>query len=172
MTAASESTDRRSKPTRGLRSIAAAVDRVARPMLRRRGMAAARILTDWAEIVGPDLAAYSLPERLVPGAHGHGGTLHVRVSGGLAIELQHLEPLVVERINSHFGYKAVAGLRLVQGPLPRANVSPPVARRPIPAAEDAALTARLEGIADTDLRDALAGLGRAMLSRGEPPTEE
>ena len=45
--------------------------------------------------------------------------MHLRVaSGGLAMELQHFEPVLVERINAYFGYPAVARVKLIQGPLP------------------------------------------------------
>ena len=40
-------------------------------------------------------------------------------SGSIAVELQHLEPVLLERINSYFGYKAVEKVRLIQAPLER-----------------------------------------------------
>ncbi len=159
-----------------MRALAAAVAKVAKPALRRRGLAAGRVVADWPEIVGAELAAQCLPERLVSGgpehgATGHGGSkqggvLHIRVAGPLATELQHLEPLVVEKINTYFGYRAVDRLRLIQGPMPK---RPP---RPAPAqpardsamgeASRAEIDARLGTMADGALRAALGRLGRAV----------
>ena len=111
-------------PHYGLRALGETVDAVARPMLGRRGFAGSRVVAEWASIVGEHLAARSLPERVTRPADGRGGgTLHVRVaSGALAVELQHLEPLIVERINTYFGYLAVARLKLVHGPIPERRV--------------------------------------------------
>src|SRR5512144_3159687 len=101
-------------PHYGLRALGETVDAVARPMLGRRGFAGGRVVAEWGSIVGEHLAARSLPERVTRPADGRGGgTLHVRVaSGALAVELQHVEPVIIERINTYFGYRAVARLRL------------------------------------------------------------
>ena len=101
----------------GLRALGETVSAVAAPMLGRRGFAGTRVVAEWPSIVGDQLAGRSLPERVVraPGGRG-GGTLHVRISSGsLALELQHLEPLIVERINTYFGYQAVTGLKMLMG---------------------------------------------------------
>ncbi len=164
----------------GMRALAASIARVAKPALRRRGLAAGRVVADWPEIVGAELAAQCLPERLVSDGPGHGatgpggakrgGVLHIRVAGPLATELQHLEPLVIEKINTYFGYRAVERLRLIQGPMPD---RPP---RPAPAepardstmgeADRAEIEARLGTMADGALRAALGRLGRAVAGRG------
>jgi len=145
-------------------AVAALVDKVTRPMRRRRGLVEPALVGDWASIVGAPLARQCLPERLVRGPAGAGGTLHVRVDGPLALELQHLEPLVVERINGYFGYRAVARLALHQGPLPKAPEPKPPPPTPDPA-DAAAFEARLDGIDDAALRSALKGLGDAVLAR-------
>lgn len=155
----------------GLRAVAASVAHVAGPALRKRGLAQGRLLTDWAEIVGAKLAEQSRPEKLVPakGTDG-GGTLEIRVSGPWAVEIQHLAPVLIERINRYFGYAAVGRLRLVHAPLSgKLAVPRPAAARPDPAAE-AALDATLAGVEDEALREALAGLGRALLEA--PPGDK
>lgn len=169
------SRDDKPRRARGPRAIAATLPRIAGPALRRRGFAgggeaSVRVVTDWAEIVGQTLARDSLPERLsfARGAET-GGTLRIRAAGPLALELQHLEPLVIERINRYFGYRAVAKLAFVQAP---AGVRPrpaPAAPPPAPTGPEAARLGRtLAGIEDGPLRDALAGLGRAVLARRRP----
>ena len=100
----------------GLKPLSATIGRVAAPALQKRGLAETRIVTHWPEIIGAELAASACPEKIT-GRGGDGGTLHIRVDGALALELQHLAPLVIEKINGFFGYKAVARLRLTQGPL-------------------------------------------------------
>ena len=101
----------------GLRRLPDLLGRVLDPASRRRGLAEARVLTDWPSIVGEVLAARCQPVKLTGGSRGHGGILHIHVAGSAALELQHSEPQLLERINSYFGYPAVARLRLIRAPL-------------------------------------------------------
>lgn len=153
-------------PHYGLRALGETVDAVARPMLGRRGFAGSRVVAEWGSIVGEPLAARSLPERVTRPADGRGGgTLHVRVaSGALAVELQHLEPVIVERINTWFGYRAVARLKLAHGPIPERQVdrTPPHILTP---ADEAAVEALAAEIDDPTLRQALRDLGRRLFAR-------
>jgi hypothetical protein len=149
----------------GLRAVAAESDRVTAPIRRKRGLADAALISDWPEIIGAALAAECLPLRIARGADGTGGTLHIRVSGALALELQHLQPQVIERINGYFGYRAIGRIALQQGPVRERK---PAARKPAtpPSKEDAAaLAAQLDTVADDDLRHALEALGRGILGR-------
>lgn len=154
-------TPRRNK---SLQAVAVEADRITGPIRRKRGLAEAALISDWPDIIGAALAAECVPLRISRGADGTGGTLHIRVSGALALELQHMQPQVIERINGYFGYQAIARIALQQGPIgarkPASRPAPP------PSAEDAAaLAAQLASIADDDLRQALDALGRGILSR-------
>lgn len=156
----------------GLRSLGETVAELTRPIVGRRGFARGALIGDWVSIVGERLAASSLPERIAYAAkRSSEGTLHLRVAtGGLAMELQHFEPILVERINAYFGYPAVARVKLIQGPLPtvaRPRSPPPPRPRTLTVGQSSALEAQLADIADPDLRQALAELGRAVLARGE-----
>lgn len=153
------------RQARGLLAVSTQLNRVTAAVRRRRGLSEAGLIADWPAIVGEELAAECLPQRLVRGADGTGGTLHIRVSGPLALELQHLEPLVIERINGFFGYRAIARLALRQGPLAprpqRRKIAPP---QPAPDAA-ARLAPLLAGVEDEELRAALERLGRGVLAR-------
>lgn len=95
------------------------VPEIARRAFRERGFAHITMIARWPEIVGDDLAGLVLPQRLRfrRGAR-HEGTLELRVAPARATEVQHRAPQIIERVNAYFGYRAVAGLQLVQGPLP------------------------------------------------------
>lgn len=148
-------------------ALAGLVTKATRSAFRRRGMADGTILRDWPAIVGPELARRCVPEMVrYPKGERDGGTLHLRVeSGGLATELQHLEPLVVERINGYFGYRAVIALRIHQGPLPASREIDTKPVRPLDEAEIARVDAAVAAIQDDDLRRVLTGLGRAVAAR-------
>lgn len=153
----------------GPRAIAATVDRITRASLGRRGFAEASIVADWPAIVGETLAEHACPLRIAfqRGERG-GGTLHLRVaSGAMATEIQHLAPLLIERINGHYGYAAVARLAVTQGPLPQRRRRNPPPEPDLAPAQRRQLDERLAAIDDPQLRDALAALGRHILARKE-----
>ena len=154
---------------RGLtRPVGAYTAALTKTAIGRRGFAAASIVTDWLGIVGPDYAAACQPDRLVfPKGKRVDGTLHLRVTGAAALAIQHLTHVLIERVNAHFGYGAVAHIRLIQAPL-RAQAVGKRSDKPriaLPEADRAALHGTLEAVENEALRDTLARLGEAVLRR-------
>lgn len=148
-----------------LRALAGEVPRIAAPVLGKRGFASAQLIADWNSVVGAELAAKISPDRLsFPPGERRDGTLRVRVGPGLAPEVQHRSPIILERINGFFGYRAVVRLQLVQGPPVRSRARPaPPPPRPLRPEEQDALDERLAGIGDPTLREALRRLGAAVI---------
>jgi hypothetical protein len=151
----------------GLRALGETVAHLTGPILGRRGLVRGALIGDWTTIVGERLADETVPERVTyPPKRSTEGTLHLRVgSGGLALELQHSEPILIDRINTCFGYRAVARVKLIQGPLPVRRSPPNPRQRPLTAAEEEMLHAHLQGITDAELRRILHALGRAVIGR-------
>jgi hypothetical protein len=147
------------------RAVSALVGPLTRRALGKHGFASASLISDWATIIGEDLAASCQPIKLAfPPGKRDGGTLHLRVSGGAALEIQHVTPQLLERINGHLGYGAVARLKLVQGPVTRASAP----RRPLPARPRPAEPRHWEGLDDIEdpaLRESLERLGAAVAAR-------
>jgi hypothetical protein len=151
----------------GLRRLPDLLRRVLEPAARRRGLAEARLLTEWATVVGPLLATRCHPIRLSPRSSGPGGVLVLHVTGAAALELQHSEPQILERINGYFGYGAVGRLRLIQAPLPRSrDRAPPPASWGLSNADEIEIAAAVCALRDPDLREALHELGRTL--KGDP----
>jgi len=169
---------RRASPLHGAKAVGSFLPALTRKVFEKYGFSTAALITDWGMIVGGELATYTAPERLkwpsavatanaAPGSGRRGATLVLRVDGGRGLDVQHKARQIIERINAHFGYAAVATLRLVQGPIGAKPVPP---RPPIWAAAPAATlpaprSAELAHIADPRLREALARLG-AEVKRG------
>lgn len=137
--------------------------RIAGKALGKQGLGEAQLLRHWAEIVGERLAQCTSPERLsfVRGAR-RDGTLKLRVEPGIALEIQHSEPVLLERINGFFGYRAVARLTLQQSFLPRREPRPQP--RPLDEKTAAALENRVAAVGDEPLRAALRRWGAAILA--------
>jgi hypothetical protein len=148
-----------------LRAIAAEVPKIASAVLGKRGFAEAQLVAQWPAIIGEALAAGVSPEKLSFGrGERRDGTLHLKVAPALALEVQHREPVLVERINAFFGYRAVARLALKQGPpLGMAKPAPP-RRRPLVGDERRSLDRQLAAVDHPDLKAALARLGEAVIA--------
>lgn len=150
---------------RGLAPVAVAAARVAAPLLQKRGLAEARIVTDWRAIAGDLVSQRSAPERLVRARKGEGGgTLRLRVAGAWALEFQHIAPELTARINGYFGFPAVARIQIVQAPLPAGRRAP---ARPVALSADCEtrLAEKAAKIADPELRERVIALGRALEQR-------
>jgi hypothetical protein len=79
------------------------------------------------------------------------------------LELQHLAPLVIERVNAHFGWRCISRLLLKQGPV----AAPPLARHgvlPLDKAAEAAAETIVGSVMDEPLRLALTRLGARVLT--------
>ena len=108
--------DKKPQYRRGMTTLGQSINRVTTPALRRRGFAEAAIVTDWPTIVGRPLCDHTRPSRIVfPRGERLEGTLHLVVTGAFAPEVQHLAPQIIERINGHFGYRAIARMELHHG---------------------------------------------------------
>ena len=86
----------------------------------------------------------------------------LRVEGPCAVEIQHQAAIIIARVNRFFGWRAIGRIALRQAPLMRgrARTTPP----PLDPEAVRTETQRLSGIADEDLRGALARLGAALKS--------
>jgi hypothetical protein len=160
------------------RAVGTFVPKITRTALDKFGFATAELLTEWANIVGPSLAEATRPDRIKwPKSNGHGSsqdgepsgggrragaTLQLRVDPARALDVQYKTALIIDRINSYFGYRAVADLRIIQSPI--AGNRPqqvPAPTTPSTATADPAV----DGIADDGLRAALERMRQGMLGR-------
>jgi len=137
----------------GPRPLGALLPRLTRAAFKRRNPAGALLMADWAEVVGPQLAAVTKPLRL------GSGTLTIACAGPVAMELSHLAPQLIARINGHLGRVAVERLRFVQQAVtPSAAPRRPPATAPLPAPVEEAVASVPQG----ELREALAKLARGV----------
>ena len=157
------------------RAIGAYVARMLDPVARARGFAITSLLSEWPAVVGEELASFTAPDKLVwprrtedreaaspqSAWRNDGAILVLKVDGPRAIELQHRSEQILERVNMYFGYRAIAQLRFLQAPLPKAKIP----RRHTAASGRGATAAA--GFADTGLAKALGRLGAGI--RGKTP---
>tara|TARA_B100000678_G_scaffold203997_1_gene171762 strand:+ start:268 stop:849 length:582 start_codon:yes stop_codon:yes gene_type:complete len=137
---------------------------VGRTAFRRYGFVQSSIVTRWPEIVGPEHAKVCAPEsiRFPPGERSE-GILQMVVAPAHAPLIQHVIPEIIERVNRFFGYRAIARVKMRQGPVQQRAVEPQRSTRP-PELKPISmeLGESLRDIGDPELRAVLEGLARTM----------
>jgi hypothetical protein len=135
---------------------------------KRFGFVQHSIVSRWGEIVGERYAKVSSPESIkFPAGKKAGGVLTLLVEGAHAPLIQHLTPMIVERVNRFFGYAAINRIVFRQGkpPSPAAPTERPQLR-PVP--KD--LGEGLREIADPELRACLESLAAQIVASSGPPS--
>jgi hypothetical protein len=135
---------------------------------RRFGFVQSAIVSRWREIVGERYAKVSSPESIrFPAGRKSGGVLTLLVEGAHSPLLQHLSPLIIERVNRFFGYAAVDRIVFRQG-RPIAHASAPARPQPKPVPTE--LGEGLRQIADPELRACLESLAARIAESTGGPT--
>lgn len=166
----------------GLRPVAGLIPGITRKAFEKHGFAAASLITDWVEIVGPDLARMTRPLKLKwpravetygePGEDQRGrpgAVLTLSVDPAAALDVQYQTGRMVERINGYFGYRAITDVRLVQAgsdsdflPPPIAQATPRRTSAPATAAARPPASDQIAAVGDDQLRAALERLAASI----------
>jgi hypothetical protein len=137
---------------------------------KRFGFVQGAVVSRWGEIVGERYAKVSLPESIrFPSGSRKNGTLTLLVQGAHAPLMQHLGPMIIERVNRFFGYEAVSKLAYRQGKIPAKAERP---SRPATAPVPKELGEGLRTIADPELRACLESLAGQIAGSSGPPAVE
>jgi hypothetical protein len=160
------------------RAVGSYVPKLTRKAFEKFGFSTASLITDWAQVAGPQVAGCSVPERLkwprtAAGQDEAGderrapATLILRVDPARALDVQYMAAQLVERVNRYFGYRAVADIRILQAPLAghgeRPELPAPVSAPPAKPRDIVSLD--LSQIGDERLRAALERM-RAGIASG------
>jgi len=133
--------------------------------MRMKGFAQAEIVTRWAHIVGPELAASTVPVRLVfPRGERMGAKLIIRCESAFAPLLQHKSDRIIQQVNSFFGYGAVASLDVKQGPLPQVTRKSALSKKELGNNDRKKLNELVGETELSPLQEAVKSLGEMVLS--------
>ncbi len=148
----------------GAKAVGDLMPQVGRTAFRRYGFVQSSVVTRWPEIVGPEHAKVCAPEAIrFPPGEKSGGTLQMVVAPAHAPIIQHVIPEIIERVNRFFGYRAIAKVKMRQGPVQARAIeggksARPPELKPIPME----LGESLRDIGDPELRAVLEGLARTL----------
>ena len=156
---------------RGSKNLSHSLDFVTKPIFKKRGFTENKILTDWNKIVGDSLGGSSVPKKLFFSRNKKSdGVLYVEVyDSGMAMEMTYMEPIIIEKIASYFGYKAISKLKIIQKPgggmKPQEKKDLSLkATAAVPDYKRRQLDDLIGGIDDEEMKVALSLLGTSVLS--------
>jgi len=159
-----------------MRPLTATLAKVNRQASGKRSPIESELSSNWQAVVGPEIAQITLPlEIKFPSAKERlGGSLLLAVKAARALEIQHREPQLIERINRFLGYGAVARIKLRQG-----SVASPIIDRveevkeleSVPESELEESGIDFNQVKDPELRQALVGWIGVLAARNRKKSE-
>ena len=83
--------------------------KLTKKIFKEKGFKETKIIRDWKNVVGEEISNYTTPIGM-----SNNKVLKVLCDSIFAIELQHITPKVLSRINLIMGYKAIEKIYIVQ----------------------------------------------------------
>ena len=128
------------------------------------------INSKWSEIAGSYFFEYSEPKNIVKfpdienelGEKVYKNYLNVSVAPAAAVEFQHYKNTIIDKINSHFGYRAIIDLRIQQNYIPRYKnfKGSEMNNTKLSDKQEQKISEQVEDMRNQDLKDSLIDLGK------------
>ncbi|MFW0777104.1 MAG: DUF721 domain-containing protein [Rickettsiales bacterium] len=141
------------------KTLSSCIEPLTRPVLKSQGIASSRLLSQWQEVVGEAMATRSYPAKLTfPRGKTTEGTLTIAVENGFATEIQHMMPVILERLATYYGYKAVSRIVISHSYSPLEKPKKPKPKR----VSNVDYTELTKDIGDDDLKLALESFAQTL----------
>jgi hypothetical protein len=126
------------------------------------------ILLNWRDIVGNEIFSYCQPIKTKFNPKDNNRTLYLEVpSGGFALEIQHKEKYIIDKINSYFGYNTIHKINITQNinmQIKQNNEEKYVAKdKKISEEDEKYLLSLITEIKDDKLRENLVKIGKNVI---------
>lgn len=162
----------RRSSTKGFKRTDSLLSGQIRSASQNRGFAQSRLLTQWDEIAGADIAAIAQPTEIGYGRGGMGATLTLLTTGANAPMLQMQVEQLRQKVNAVYGYNAISRVRITQtaptgfaeGRAVFERQAPKAAATPDPALQRQAAQVA-QPVDDAGLRGALERLAQNVLTK-------
>ena len=96
----------------GLRPFGNTLPRGLKGILKKNGYNYSEIISKWNILVGKDISDCAYPKSIKMTKGDTNGTLLLSVKRGDEITVEYSKRDIINKINSHFGYQLISGLRL------------------------------------------------------------
>jgi len=108
--------DKTERAASGLQTISLTLQPLAKKVLGKNGFVEIDIITNWNKIVGEKTAKFVHPQSInfKKGQRENGVLVLDTCSGAFAVEISHKKNIIIEKVNTYFGYGAVSDIRVLQ----------------------------------------------------------
>ena len=96
----------------GLRPFANTLPRGLKGILKKNGYNYSEIIGKWSSLVGKDISDCAYPKVLKMKEGSSSGTLILGIKRGDEINVEYSKNKIIDKINSHFGYKLINEIKL------------------------------------------------------------
>ncbi len=96
----------------GLRPFGNTLPRGVKGILKKNGYNYSEIISKWNVLMGKDISNFSYPKSIKMTKGDSNGTLVLAVKRGNEINVEYSKKEIINKINSHFGYKLINEVRL------------------------------------------------------------
>ena len=96
----------------GLRSFKNSLPKNVKKILNKKGFVYSEILNRWNYLVGNEISKVTFPKTFKPSGKNAPGILIISVQRGNEINIEFSKNIIIEKINSFFGYKVLNNIRL------------------------------------------------------------
>ena len=150
-----------------MRPVSEATAKVTNSIFGRKYIALGRIISQWEEIVGKELATKVQPAglkyRKYKDSKKPDAVLEIATSSAYATRLHYQKDLILERINQLFGEKWITALRFVNIPS-NAEARPKMKKKVLLSVEDEKyIQQNLDYITDNEVKSRLENFGKSLL---------
>lgn len=151
----------------GPRLLSNTVPKVTGKVFGRKYIMLGRLLTQWTEIVGEDLAHKTTPVKLRSMKDHKTGkrssSLDIAASTADATLLHYRKDLILERLNLLFGEGLITSIRFVPKAINESKPKRSYRKKPLSLDEKEFLSSVLEDVEDDTIKEKLQKLGKAIL---------
>ena len=102
-----KSINHRSFYIQGLRSFKDTLPKKVKKILNKKGYIYSDIISNWNYLVGSKISKVSYPKSFRPNENNLTGILFLKVQRGSEIDVEYSKSEIMNKINSHFGYKII-----------------------------------------------------------------
>ena len=96
----------------GLRPFGNTLPRGLKGILKKNGYNYSEIISKWSILVGKDISNCAYPKSIKMKKDNSNGTLILAVNRGDEINVEYSKKEIIQKINSHFGYKLIEEIKL------------------------------------------------------------
>ena len=96
----------------GLRPFGNTLPRGLKGILKKNGYNYSEIISKWNLLVGKDIAECAYPKSIKMKQGNANGTLLLLVNRGDEITVEYSKKIIIDKINSYFGYKLISDIKL------------------------------------------------------------